>query len=492
LNSSPFRYVKPKGSKNFKMEAPAAAIERLVRDKISSKVAGACSHTELLRLFRHYDRDGSGAIDIHEFKKMMGAFNINLTNKAAKEMFTRYDKDGQGTISYEEFKTQVMGEADKPVKPRVCPTSFVSEPVDYMCRGGGRGLEITDIDWHNGKVNAAPSLIEKVMRQKLFERTGSAANYELRRTWNLIDSDGSKKIDMDELDGFLKKFNINMTRKKLKELFHRYDVNGDGFIDQAEFENGVLNGRFPKKMDHSRHFAGQLDLDTRPATAKGVPSRALRNGGITGVDFSGHVSGATKPEQIERTLRTKLRERSEGRSCHELHRVWQQYDKDFDHRVDINEFKQILVAFNIHPADAMLRQLFRRYDANDDGLIERAEFENAVLNGILPRGAAPSRAKSSIGGNRTDREADQALDGEREALEFHARQTMGLLQQAKEANRRVLELQNSGGFSSRSRTMSRQGRRPGTVPIGTGRSSFGGPAGRKPNFTLDLTKAEGL
>lgn len=26
-----------------------------------------------------------------------------------------------------------------------------------------------------------------------------------------------------------------------------------------------------------------------------------------------------------------------------------------------------------------------RYDANDDGLIERAEFENAILNGIVPK-----------------------------------------------------------------------------------------------------------
>merc|ERR1711988_1462075 len=224
-----------------------------------------------------------------------------------------------------------------------------------------------------------------------------ASNHELRRAWNLIAKDGSKRICLDELDSVLKSFNISLSRRKLKEFFGRFDVNGDGTIDQAEFENGIIHGKFPKKLDHSRQYAGREDTDPRPDTAKGKVSRALRNGGITGVDLTGHVSTQTKAEEIERTLRVKLRERSEGRSCHELHRIWQQYDKDFDHRVDINEFKQILVAFNIHPSDGLLRSLFRRYDSNDDGLVERAEFENAVLNGIIPKSSKPQRAHSSQG-----------------------------------------------------------------------------------------------
>jgi len=427
---------------------------------------------------------------------MMGAFNVQLTNKAAKQMFKRYDRSGDGTIGYEEFKAQVMGE-DHAKKKHLCPVTFVGQgEVDFMTKGGGRGLEITAIDWHNGKVEAKPALVEKVLRQKLFERTGVASNHELRRAWNLIDKDGSKKIDMDELDNMLKCFNINLSRRRLKELFARYDVNGDGVIDQAEFENGVLNGRFPKKMDQGRMFAGYEDLDPRPDTAKGKVSRALRNGGITGVDFTGHVSCKTKAEDIERTLRTKLRERSEGRSCHELHRVWQQYDKDFDHRVDINEFKQILVCFNIHPADDLLRSLFRRYDSNDDGLVERAEFENAVLNGIVPKRKGHQRAETSQGfrsftGRSDVSQGDFALGAERAKLENHARVTLGLLQQAKDANRRVLQLQQ-GGFSQRSR--SQASGRPRTVP-GLG-SQLGGLTGRRMStrgkvMPLDLTRAQG-
>lgn len=227
------------------------------------------------------------------------------------------------------------------------------------------------------------------------------------------------------------------------------------------------------------------------------------------MDRTGHVSLATNPADIERTLRSKLRERSEGRSCHELHRVWQQYDKDFDHRVDINEFKQIMVAFNIHPADSMLRAMFKRYDANDDGLVERAEFENAVLNGILPRGPDPPPGHNKTPGGKMERNdmMDATLHDETKELENHARVTMGLLAQAREANQRVMAL--SGGAGSRrstrrsrsamsfSRTLSG---RPQTVP--TGRGSRGSARGLALTGTdalrpmgiskLDLSKAEGL
>jgi len=503
------QYRKPKNGREFKIEAHPAAIERLIKDKLESRIAGATSHGELLRLFRHFDKDGSGEIDLHEFKKMMAAFNVKLTNTAAAQMFKRYDRGGDGAIGYEEFKSQVMGEDRTNKKERLLPMNYEGEKdVDYMLKGGGRGLEMTSINWHSGKIESAPTLVERVLRQKLFERTGAASCHELRRAWNLVDKDGSRRISLDELDVFLKSFNVNLSRRKLKELFARYDVNGDGGIDQTEFENGVLKGRYPAPGSRQSHFIGQDDFDPRPDTARGKVSRALRNGGITGVDGTGHVSCKTKAEEIERTLRVKLRERSDGRSCHELHRIWQQYDKDFDHRVDINEFKQILVAFNIHPSDELLRTLFRRYDANDDGLIERAEFENAILNGILPgnkgrsqtsqgmrTGGSPSTrgSPSWLSSRSTKSNSDALFAQERTKLESHARATLDLLQAAKTANTRVMKLQ-AGGFSQRSKSRagtsrSRLGR---TVPATNRTNGLNGISGQKFNFSLDLKKAEGL
>eukprot|EP00658_Telonema_sp_P-2_P069569 TRINITY_DN5889_c0_g1_i1.p1 TRINITY_DN5889_c0_g1~~TRINITY_DN5889_c0_g1_i1.p1 ORF type:complete len:472 (-),score=135.44 TRINITY_DN5889_c0_g1_i1:75-1490(-) len=394
-------YKKPKGADQHKIEATPNVVERLLRDKLHSRIAGSCSHSELLRLFRHFDKDGSGEIDIHEFKKMMSAFNINLTHPAARVMFAKYDVGGDGTISFQEFKKAVMHQQDPtaPDPPAVCPADFGPSIIDHYSKGGGRGLEITRIDWHTGKIDCAPDMVEKVLRQKLGERTGVGANFELRRAWNLFDRDGSKRITINELDQVLKAFNLNLSRRRLREFFDRYDVNGDGTIDQTEFEAGVLNGKFPKK-GRLRQYAGTEDQTRRPQTAQGNIGPALKCGGLT-MQMNGVFHG-NSPEAIERTLRTKLRERSTDRACHELHRIWQHYDKDFDHRVDINEFRQILVAFNIHPSDSCLRQMFDRYDANQDGLVERDEFEHAVLNGCLlyTSDAADEEDSVDLGGRR--------------------------------------------------------------------------------------------
>ena len=69
----------------------------------------------------------------------------------------------------------------------------------------------------------------------------------------------------------------------------------------------------------------------------------LKTGGLFQQTRAGMYDGDT-PELIERTLRGKLRERSIDRPQYELHRIWQQYDKDFDRRVDINEFRQVRVS----------------------------------------------------------------------------------------------------------------------------------------------------
>ena len=52
---------------------------------------------------------------------MMAAFNVKLTNAAAKAMFARYDQSGDGTIGYEEFKTQVSPSPSPETPPGLSP-----------------------------------------------------------------------------------------------------------------------------------------------------------------------------------------------------------------------------------------------------------------------------------------------------------------------------------------------------------------------------------
>ena len=144
----------------------------------------------------------------------------------------------------------------------------------------------------------------------------------------------------------------------------------------------------------------------------------------------------------------------------------------------------MLVSFNIHPSDDCLRKLFTRYDIDQDGLVERDEFEQAVLNGVLPKRKAPQWAKNTDRSHtsqgfrsRNPQEMqNDMLEQQRNKLESQAHETLQLLQQAKAVNNRVLRMQETleGRRSSRSRLSSRASHRSGSR-LGSRRAATPGP-----------------
>ena len=61
--------------------------------------------------FQIFDSDGSGAIDIAEFRKMMTTYGEeDITDNEVAEMIDRLDKDGDGQIGLEEFIKMLLEE----------------------------------------------------------------------------------------------------------------------------------------------------------------------------------------------------------------------------------------------------------------------------------------------------------------------------------------------------------------------------------------------
>jgi len=80
--------------------------------KTAAKTAGTTpqkkmtpeEETKLLEVFKKYDKDGSGAIDLHELKAMVAELGGTLNDKDAEAAMKELDKNGQGTCNFEEFK----------------------------------------------------------------------------------------------------------------------------------------------------------------------------------------------------------------------------------------------------------------------------------------------------------------------------------------------------------------------------------------------------
>eukprot|EP00667_Euglena_gracilis_P005968 EG_transcript_6014 len=59
-------------------------------------------------LFRRYDEDGNGYLDIYEFMRAMKELGLGLTFEDAKALFSQIDVDGSGMMDEEEFTTHYI------------------------------------------------------------------------------------------------------------------------------------------------------------------------------------------------------------------------------------------------------------------------------------------------------------------------------------------------------------------------------------------------
>lgn len=74
----------------------AAGKNQKILEKINKLTLGPES-------FSIFDYDGSGTVDVDEFRQVLKNLGIKLTDEEFKQMIDIIDADGNGEIDYEEF-----------------------------------------------------------------------------------------------------------------------------------------------------------------------------------------------------------------------------------------------------------------------------------------------------------------------------------------------------------------------------------------------------
>lgn len=62
------------------------------------------------RLFRIYDDNRNGSLDVHEATKAFEELRLGLDSTEITSLFKGFDRDGSGTIVYDEFLRTIRGE----------------------------------------------------------------------------------------------------------------------------------------------------------------------------------------------------------------------------------------------------------------------------------------------------------------------------------------------------------------------------------------------
>jgi Ca2+-binding EF-hand superfamily protein len=75
-----------------------------------AEARGSSRAGDAVRVFRAYDRDGTGKITARDFRAALSELGVKLSSSEAKRLMARYDVDGDGGLSYAEFVSFLEGE----------------------------------------------------------------------------------------------------------------------------------------------------------------------------------------------------------------------------------------------------------------------------------------------------------------------------------------------------------------------------------------------
>ena len=84
---------------------------------------GARGIIGLGKQFKIADDDNSRDLDMYEFKKAVRDFRVSIVEKDAERLFRIFDRDGSGRIDYDEFLRGIRGEMN-PFRVGLCKRAF--------------------------------------------------------------------------------------------------------------------------------------------------------------------------------------------------------------------------------------------------------------------------------------------------------------------------------------------------------------------------------
>jgi len=151
---------------------------------------------ETRKVFVHYDRDGSGAIDMKEFRALVASLDLLIPAEEVENTFRAIDLDNSGTIEFEEFYQWFYN-----------AKSHKNNPIKNKLRKVGQKtgmISITD-----------PEVI--------------------RRAFMSVDTDGSGAIDPEEFRQCCRDMKLKVSEEEAKQLFDAIDLDGNGTLEFSEF-----------------------------------------------------------------------------------------------------------------------------------------------------------------------------------------------------------------------------------------------------------------
>eukprot|EP00605_Chrysophyceae_sp_TOSAG23-4_P000792 GSChrysophyteH1.ASY1.ANO1.881.1 assembled CDS len=374
--------------------------------KKAVKSRGAHGFIGLQRKFRIMDDDGSGALNLGEFKKGLNEMQLGLHDSEMRLLFTHFDTDHSGSIEFEEF-VQGMREPLSNRRRELVQRAF--SKIDIDGSGTVDDIEIAKIydaskhpDVIAGKRSPTEILQEflatfdvggvvdgKVTRQEFFVNyyTNIGASIDnddyfelmIRNAWHISGGEGQA---------------ANSANRRVLV------THADGSQTVEEIENDLNINKNEKKIIS--------ELEKQGLQVQGVSfydGKDLAAGGGKRTDSLVRRKASVKT--IIRHLKHELATRG-ARGFIGLQRKFQIMDDDGNRSLNLTEFKKAINEMNLGLEAGEVQRLFKYFDTDDSGDISFDEFIYGVRDPLSERRLALVYLAFSV----LDKDGNGVVDGE--------------------------------------------------------------------------------
>jgi len=176
-----------------------------MEDRIREHILGKHGHDDkrrpkeaLRRLFEEVDIDGTGRVNLAEFRAAMKKMNFVDQQDVIENLFERFDRDESGSLSYQEFSDGIWGHIPIPGSHPHCRAVIAK-----VRTGLGHSL-----------------------------RTGA-------NTLRKIDQNGDRRIERHELVSGLAAVGLEMSAGEVDVIMEYFDTDRDGSVSVTEFLRAI-------------------------------------------------------------------------------------------------------------------------------------------------------------------------------------------------------------------------------------------------------------
>jgi len=346
----------------------------------------ARASTRLIDIFRKWDEDRSGTVDHVEFYRAIKALGFPVRQSDTDAVFKLLDEDKSGSLEYKELNERLRA---------------------------GVGADLTKRKLKRAPVKGDRSRTAKLNAKNNDANYVTAAAAVLPETVKL-DAKSGKSVT-EQLREILKKHSV-----KLIDLFREWDDDGNGGLDKTEFRKGIYTlGYEVKKKDIDAIFDGINDdnnkyiefgelkvalsdtkakqdeaaaeLKRRKTMKKQKQDGALASdvAGTGEQEFGeGMQRSAEDHDRADKDMSNTLdfeeycilvKAREEGIIPEaELKQRFALLDDDGDGFVDMKEYLMWSLKDCLARASTRLIDLFRKWDEDKSGTVDRVEFYRAI------------------------------------------------------------------------------------------------------------------